>query len=178
MFNATFSSISAISWRPILVVEEAGVPGENHRPWASNCKSLSLAAASRVHLFLYNLHSRERTHAVLVIGLYELLGNPTIYLIEPPGPFIEKHTCFCECWDTNKQRQCRLILRVKFQNIIYEAKNERNITITHARHEVVEINHIWNVHVFPSFKFSDLWPDNRYNNDACTYLMLILNTKL
>ena len=32
-FNATFSNISAISWRPVLVVEEAG---ENHRPWASN----------------------------------------------------------------------------------------------------------------------------------------------
>jgi hypothetical protein len=25
-----------ISWRPVLVVEEAGVHGENHRPWASN----------------------------------------------------------------------------------------------------------------------------------------------
>jgi hypothetical protein len=34
VFNATFSSISAISWRPVLVVEEDGVPGENHRPWA------------------------------------------------------------------------------------------------------------------------------------------------
>jgi hypothetical protein len=30
------TSISAISWRPFLVVEEAGVPGENHQPWASN----------------------------------------------------------------------------------------------------------------------------------------------
>ena len=36
VLNATFSNISAISWRPVLVVEEAGVPGENHRPWASN----------------------------------------------------------------------------------------------------------------------------------------------
>ena len=35
-FNATFSNISAISWRPVLVVEEAGVSEENHRPWASN----------------------------------------------------------------------------------------------------------------------------------------------
>ena len=35
-FSATFSNISAISWRPVLVVEEVGVPGENHRPWASN----------------------------------------------------------------------------------------------------------------------------------------------
>jgi hypothetical protein len=36
VFNATFSNISAISRRPVLVVEEAGVPGGNHRPWASN----------------------------------------------------------------------------------------------------------------------------------------------
>jgi hypothetical protein len=28
--------LSAISWRPVLVMEEAGVPGENHRPWANN----------------------------------------------------------------------------------------------------------------------------------------------
>jgi len=72
VFNAIFSNISAISWRLVLVVEEAG---ENHRPWASNWKTLSLAAASRVHLFC-NLQNWPRTHAVLVIGLYELL-DPT-----------------------------------------------------------------------------------------------------
>jgi hypothetical protein len=32
----TFSNISAISCRPVLVVDEARVLGENHRPWASN----------------------------------------------------------------------------------------------------------------------------------------------
>jgi len=36
VFNATFSNTSAISWRPVLVVEEAGVLDENHRPWANN----------------------------------------------------------------------------------------------------------------------------------------------
>jgi hypothetical protein len=30
------TSISAISWQPVLVVEEAGVYGENHRSCASN----------------------------------------------------------------------------------------------------------------------------------------------
>jgi len=50
VFNATFSNISAISWRPVLVVEEAG---QNHRPWASNWSTLSLAAASRLHPFLH-----------------------------------------------------------------------------------------------------------------------------
>ena len=33
---ATFSSISLISWRSILLVEETGVPVENHKPVASN----------------------------------------------------------------------------------------------------------------------------------------------
>jgi hypothetical protein len=28
--------LPGISWRPVLVVEEAGVPEEIHRPWASN----------------------------------------------------------------------------------------------------------------------------------------------
>jgi len=36
VFNATFSNISATSMRPVLVVEEAGIPGENRRPWASD----------------------------------------------------------------------------------------------------------------------------------------------
>jgi hypothetical protein len=36
LIYATFSNISAISWWPVLVVEEAGVPGEIHRPWGSN----------------------------------------------------------------------------------------------------------------------------------------------
>jgi len=36
VFNATFSNIPAISRRPVLVVEEAGAPRENHRPWPSN----------------------------------------------------------------------------------------------------------------------------------------------
>jgi len=32
-------------------VDEAGVPEENHRSWASNWQTLSLAAASRVQSF-------------------------------------------------------------------------------------------------------------------------------
>jgi hypothetical protein len=30
VFNTTFNNISAISWWSILLVEETGVPGENH----------------------------------------------------------------------------------------------------------------------------------------------------
>jgi hypothetical protein len=41
MFNATFNNISVISWRSVLLVEETRVPGENHRPAASHCQTLS-----------------------------------------------------------------------------------------------------------------------------------------
>ena len=40
VFNATFNNISVISWRSVLLVEETGVPGENHRPVASHWQTL------------------------------------------------------------------------------------------------------------------------------------------
>jgi len=36
VFNATFNNISDLSWWSVLLVEETGVPGENHRPVASH----------------------------------------------------------------------------------------------------------------------------------------------
>jgi hypothetical protein len=36
VFNATFSNISVISWKSVLLVEGTGVPGENRRPVASH----------------------------------------------------------------------------------------------------------------------------------------------
>jgi hypothetical protein len=36
VFNATFNNISAIMWWSVLLVEETGVPRENHRPAASH----------------------------------------------------------------------------------------------------------------------------------------------
>ena len=41
VFNTTFNNISVISWRSVLLVEETGVPGENHRPAASHGQTLS-----------------------------------------------------------------------------------------------------------------------------------------
>jgi hypothetical protein len=35
VFNATFSNILVISWWSVLLVEETGVPGENHRSVSS-----------------------------------------------------------------------------------------------------------------------------------------------
>jgi hypothetical protein len=40
-FSATFNNILDISWRSVLLVQETGVPGENHRPVASHRQTLS-----------------------------------------------------------------------------------------------------------------------------------------
>jgi hypothetical protein len=41
VFNATFNNVSVISWRSDLLVEKTVVPGENHRPAANHCQTLS-----------------------------------------------------------------------------------------------------------------------------------------
>jgi hypothetical protein len=48
VFNPTLNNIAAISWRSVLMVEETGVPGENHRPVASHSQTLSHNVVSRL----------------------------------------------------------------------------------------------------------------------------------
>ena len=46
LFNATFNNISVISWQSVLMVEETGLPRENHQFVASHCQTLSLNVVS------------------------------------------------------------------------------------------------------------------------------------
>ena len=41
VYNATFYNISVISWLSVLLIEEIGVPGDNHQPAASHYQTLS-----------------------------------------------------------------------------------------------------------------------------------------
>jgi hypothetical protein len=54
LFNITFNNISVIFSRSVLLVEQIGVSGENHRPAASQLQILS----QKVHLAM----SWIRTH--------------------------------------------------------------------------------------------------------------------
>ena len=45
--KATFKNISVILWRSVLLVDEIGVPGENHQPAASH---------KLYHIMLYRPH--------------------------------------------------------------------------------------------------------------------------
>jgi hypothetical protein len=46
VFNATFNNISVISWQSVLLLEDSGVPGENHWSVASHWKTSSLNVVS------------------------------------------------------------------------------------------------------------------------------------
>ena len=50
VFNATFNNISVISCRSVLLMEETGVHGENHRPAAINPTTIR-SRPRRLHLF-------------------------------------------------------------------------------------------------------------------------------
>ena len=57
VFNATFNNISVISWS-ILLVEETGVPIENHRPVTSHQQTLSHnVVSSAPHLIGIQTHN-------------------------------------------------------------------------------------------------------------------------
>ena len=57
VFQATFNNISVISWRSVLLVEETGVPRENHQPAASHGQ---ISSHSVVHLAVSGI----RTHNI------------------------------------------------------------------------------------------------------------------
>jgi len=56
VFNATFNNISVDSWRRMLLVDETGVLGENHRPAANQRQPLS---HNVVHLTLSGIRNHS-----------------------------------------------------------------------------------------------------------------------
>jgi hypothetical protein len=61
VLNATFNNISVILWLSVLLVEETGVPGEDHRPAASRWQTLSHNVVSSRPTWAGFKHFRFRT---------------------------------------------------------------------------------------------------------------------
>ena len=75
--NATFNNISVISWRSVLLVEETGVPRENHRPVESHRQNSSLnvvwSAPSLSGIRTHNLLG-PLTNSTLKVYLYSWIS--------------------------------------------------------------------------------------------------------
>jgi hypothetical protein len=85
MLNATLNNISVISWRSVLLVEETGVPGENHRPVASHWQTLS---HNVVHLALNKF---PIYFPLISIYFPFILGIYSVY-------FFQKYVIKCFLW--------------------------------------------------------------------------------
>ena len=64
VFNATFNNISVISWRSDSLVEETGVPEENHRLVANHWKALS---HNVVHLALVSCRTPLKNKEIFIL---------------------------------------------------------------------------------------------------------------
>jgi hypothetical protein len=85
VFNATFINISVKSWQSVLLVEETGVPGENHRPAGNHWQILlhNVVHTMRAYYIYvplnfvsrkcscYNFHLILWVESVLVTTLYD-----------------------------------------------------------------------------------------------------------
>ena len=81
MFNATFSNISAISWRPVLVVEEAGdnhlrVLRLAHGRWFSPSSSTTETGRHDIAEILLNVALNNKSNQIKII---EPPGGPPVY---------------------------------------------------------------------------------------------------
>jgi hypothetical protein len=65
VFNATFKNISVISWRSVLLLEEIGVPGENHRPEMVTFKNI----------LLYLINNSLRIKVRKIIHIVRIFSN-------------------------------------------------------------------------------------------------------
>jgi len=57
VLKATFNNISVISWWTVLLVEETGVPRENHRPVTGHWQTLSHNVVSSTPCHKWDLNS-------------------------------------------------------------------------------------------------------------------------
>jgi hypothetical protein len=76
VLHATLSNIAAISWRTVLVVDDAWITRKDSPTMEKQLVNF-ITCCCELSAPFCNLQSRTRTHAVAVIGLNELLGNLT-----------------------------------------------------------------------------------------------------
>jgi len=80
VFSATFNNISAISYQSVLLVEETGVHGENHRPVASHWQTSSHKVVSSTPCHEWGSNSQLKWWWALIA---QVVLNPTTIRSRP-----------------------------------------------------------------------------------------------
>ena len=132
VFNATFNNISVILWRLVLLVEETGVPRENHWPTASDWQILSHNVVSSTPRL-----SGIRLTTLVVIGTdcigscrsnYHTIMNTTAALSEIIFQWNQMYEkMFEDTKDVNRRRDNTITKR---QTMIYKALDRKRLSNT------------------------------------------------
>jgi len=85
VFDATFNNISVISWRSVLLVEETGVVGENHRPFFFFFNQWALSRWGWLFVFFFFYYCKIGDHRCL--NFFFILKDFYICLIEEKKMF-------------------------------------------------------------------------------------------
>ena len=86
-FNDTFNNISVTLWRSVLLMEETGVPGENHRPVASHWKQTYHIKLYWVHLIMNGVQTHNSCRSCSVIIWHLEVRYSNIKLLKFPIAF-------------------------------------------------------------------------------------------
>ena len=103
VLNITFNTISVISWLSVLLVEETGVPGENHRLVASHWQTSGMLEVHCTYRYIYSnyfyflffsLVIWRRYFWILFVGLARFLYQPICTGIRWTENSLSRSTCF------------------------------------------------------------------------------------
>ena len=87
VFNPTFNNISVILWWSVLLVEETGGPGENHRPAANHWQTLSHNVVSSTPR---NAGSKLTLVVVSIVSISSCKSNHNMITTTTPTSNIRK----------------------------------------------------------------------------------------
>jgi hypothetical protein len=123
VFNTTFNNVSFISWQLVLLVEETGVPGENHRPAASHWQTWSHSVVS----------STSRQDTTLVVSGTGYIGicksnNYAMPTTTAPWCIIQYDNSFKveHSYDSNRRTSWESVA------LILEGRNRRRVVLRHV----------------------------------------------
>ena len=113
VFNSTFNNTSIISWKSVFIVEETGVPGENHRLAASHWQTLSYNVVSTEYI------SPWTGFELTTLMVAQVVVNPTSMRARSRLPLSRQtqHILFFETQYLKKKKKKNLgaSLQTKFQ---------------------------------------------------------------
>ena len=157
VIHATFKNISVISWLSVLLVEETGVPKENHRPVASHWQTLShhvISSTPRQLLVVIGTYCTEACKSTdyHTITATTAIQNKTKY--ENTLLLLLRNEIYTDTGEQNKTKYEKTLLLL-LRHEIYTDTGEQNKT--KYEKNIIVIIKTWDLHWHRGTKQNKIW---------------------